>query len=114
MARGAAALAALRRRPERLVFVVSHSGFLRLAVAGRWFFNADWRLFRFAVAEADVVDRRLLLQGHVLEQDESTLAGGLGLSWTDAVEIGSEMEEDDDDDQGSEAAAEAVNEAAVP
>ncbi|KAM4064430.1 hypothetical protein HRG_006241 [Hirsutella rhossiliensis] len=47
LARGADALDALRRGPEDLIFVVSHSGFLRSGVAGWWFFNADYRIFRF-------------------------------------------------------------------
>lgn len=62
---------------------MSHSAFLRVGVLGWWFFNSDYRMFRFADAE-----------GLDLEQDESTLSGGLGLSWQDRVEVGSDLPEE--------------------
>ena len=47
LARGQACLKALYDRPEKVIAVISHSGFLRTAVAQRRFFNADWRVFEF-------------------------------------------------------------------
>lgn len=94
LARGAAALAALRRRRSRFVVVVSHSGFLRSGVCGWWFANADYRLFDFAPGdEAALVQR------------PDTLAGGLGLSWTESVELGAGLLESDEHDADGTAAA---------
>ncbi|KAH7132321.1 histidine phosphatase superfamily [Dendryphion nanum] len=47
LARGQSCLKALYTRPEKLIAVVSHSGFLRTAICNRRFFNADWRVFDF-------------------------------------------------------------------
>ncbi|KAF2474829.1 phosphoglycerate mutase-like protein [Lindgomyces ingoldianus] len=47
LARGQACLQALYSRPEKVIAVVSHSGFLRTAISNRRFFNADWRIFDF-------------------------------------------------------------------
>ncbi|KAF2178619.1 phosphoglycerate mutase-like protein [Zopfia rhizophila CBS 207.26] len=47
LARGQTCLKALYFRPERVIAVVSHSGFLRTAVCNRRFFNADYRIFDF-------------------------------------------------------------------
>jgi hypothetical protein len=47
LARGQTCLEDLYQRPEKVIAVVSHSGFLRTAVCNRMFFNADWRVFEF-------------------------------------------------------------------
>lgn len=47
LARGQACLKSLYARPEKVIAVVSHSGFLRTAVCNRQFFNADYRIFDF-------------------------------------------------------------------
>jgi broad specificity phosphatase PhoE len=47
LARGQSCLKALYSRPEKVIAVVSHSGFLRTAICNRRFFNADWRVFEF-------------------------------------------------------------------
>ncbi|KAF2810539.1 phosphoglycerate mutase-like protein [Mytilinidion resinicola] len=47
LARGQACLKALYSRPEKVIAVVSHSGFLRTAVSGRRYANADFRIFEF-------------------------------------------------------------------
>ncbi|PSN65387.1 phosphoglycerate mutase-like protein [Corynespora cassiicola Philippines] len=47
LARGQACLKSLYARPEKVIAVVSHSGFLRTAVCNRRFFNADYRIFDF-------------------------------------------------------------------
>ncbi|KAI0470635.1 phosphoglycerate mutase-like protein [Xylariaceae sp. FL0804] len=90
--RAQAALQALHRRPERVVVVVSHSGFLRLAVTGCWFFNADYRAFDFAARAAPG-------DAYRLEQHASTRArgGGLGRSWDTEVALGSDLPADDEE-----------------
>ena len=84
LARGQRGLAKLYERPEKFIFVVSHSGFLRLGVVGWWFFNSDYRIFRFTSASPQ----------YVVEQDERTLTGGLGLSRETKVELGFELPDD--------------------
>jgi broad specificity phosphatase PhoE len=44
----------LRERPEKVIAVVSHSGFLRCGVSNRRFANADFRIFDFAEADGQV------------------------------------------------------------
>ncbi|KAF4335087.1 phosphoglycerate mutase [Fusarium beomiforme] len=83
LARGRQALEDLKERPEKLVFVVSHSGFLRLGVVGYWFFNSDYRVFDFDG------------EGVSLKQQEATIAGGLGLSFTEPVALGLDLPEED-------------------
>lgn len=88
LARGRRCLDALWRRPESVVFVVSHSAFMRVGVVGWWFSNGDYRVFDFQG------DEEVLEEGgkrRVVRQDEGTVAGGLGLSWTHRVELGSEL-----------------------
>ncbi|ROT40932.1 phosphoglycerate mutase-like protein [Sodiomyces alkalinus F11] len=82
LSRGQSALESLRQRPEKFIFVVSHSGFLRLGLAGYWFFNADYRVFDL---ESD----------GSLKQWESTASGGLGKSLTVPVPLGFELPEED-------------------
>lgn len=48
---------------------------------GWWFFNSDYRIFE--LGEGLGKDGR-----RVVEQDESTIEGGLGLSWTERVPLG--------------------------
>ncbi len=48
-----AALRELYHRPEKYIVVVSHSGFLRTGISGHYYWNADYRIFDFDVAEAD-------------------------------------------------------------
>lgn len=79
--RGRLCLDALYQRPEKLVFVVSHSGFLRVGCVGWWFFNADYRIFGFENGLGD--DGR-----RVLTHDETTPEGGMGLSLTERVPLG--------------------------
>jgi len=86
LARGQRALRDLEGRPESLIFIVSHSGFLRLGVAGWWWMNADYRIFHFVGERGSGGELRL-------EQDESTVRGGLGLSWDEPVELGFELPE---------------------
>ncbi|KAM0347415.1 hypothetical protein ACHAPU_004936 [Fusarium lateritium] len=87
LARGRRALDDLHKRSEKLIFVVSHSGFLRLGVVGYWFFNSDYRMFDFE-AEGDESELRV-------KQHEKTLSGGLGLSLIDPVALGLDLPEED-------------------
>ncbi|KAH6605585.1 hypothetical protein Trco_004738 [Trichoderma cornu-damae] len=80
--RGRRCLEKLSKRPEDLVFVFSHSAFLRTGVTGRYYFNADYRIFTFEEGEPG------------LKMDESTLEGGMGWSWPKTVELGSEVPDD--------------------
>ncbi|KAI0207001.1 phosphoglycerate mutase-like protein [Astrocystis sublimbata] len=86
VARGQAALQSLYERPEKVIIVVSHSGFLRRGVTGSWFFNADYRIFDFAAMASAGSPYRL-------EQHASTKenGGGLGYSWTEEVIVGSDL-----------------------
>ncbi|PVH80400.1 phosphoglycerate mutase-like protein [Cadophora sp. DSE1049] len=45
--RGAAARKWLRSRPEKVIAVVGHAGFMRIGLCNRKFDNADWRVFEF-------------------------------------------------------------------
>ena len=45
--RGVAARRWLRNRPEKVIAVVSHAGFLRVGMCHRKFENADYRIFDF-------------------------------------------------------------------
>lgn len=47
LARGQSCLESLSKRPEKVIAVVSHSGFLRTAITRRKFANADYRIFTF-------------------------------------------------------------------
>lgn len=70
---------------KRVILVFSHSGFLRLGLTGRWFANGDYRIFRLVKGDGFVdID---------LEHNDSTLKGGLGLSSTERVELGSGLPE---------------------
>ncbi|KAJ3463856.1 hypothetical protein MRS44_008642 [Fusarium solani] len=88
LARGRRALEDLYSRPEKIIFVVSHSGFLRVGVVGFWFFNSDYRVFDFEAERGE--DGRLKVK-----QSEATLSGGLGLSWTDPVLLGDGLPDED-------------------
>ncbi|KIW71703.1 hypothetical protein PV04_03838 [Phialophora macrospora] len=84
LARAQAALSKLYRRPEKMIFVVSHSGFMRMAVSGTYFANADYRIFDFS-------ERRGKDDPYRLTEWESTRSngGGMGLSPKGQVELGS-------------------------
>jgi broad specificity phosphatase PhoE len=73
----------LYKCPEKVIVVVSHSGFMRQAMTGYWFFNGDYRTFDFE-------ERDELNGPYRLKQREETLkgGGGMGWSWNETVEIG--------------------------
>lgn len=77
LARGQRALKDLYTRPEKVIAVVSHSGFLRTAVCNRMFFNADWRVFEFDEEKMQKNSGK-----YVLKESEETekKGGGMGRS----------------------------------
>ncbi|KAI5860831.1 phosphoglycerate mutase-like protein [Durotheca rogersii] len=96
LARAQESLKQLYERPEKVIVVVSHSAFLRLAVSGYWYFNADYRIFDFEPVHGPRGPYRL-------EQHESTRekGGGLGRSWIDPVVLGSELPVEDPEAEGN-------------
>jgi hypothetical protein len=72
--RGIAAKKWLRNRPEKVIAVVSHSGFLRVGISNKKYENADFRIFDFA----DGYDE---IGGKLIEWEMTDLkGGGLGKS----------------------------------
>lgn len=85
VARGQTCLEKLYTRPEKVIAVVSHSGFLRTAVSNRSYFNADWRVFEFdeqAMEESRKMGERNGKERFVLREWEETerKGGGMGRS----------------------------------
>jgi len=68
--RGLECLRWLRNRPEKVIIVVSHSAYLRVAICQRRFTNADYRVFDFAG------DRDELLEWEMTDER----GGGMGKS----------------------------------
>lgn len=87
--RGRRCLEKLRERPEDLIFVFSHSAFLRTGVTGWWYFNADYRIFTFDEDEDEEPG---------LKMDETTREGGMGWSWPKRVVLGSDVPDDERSD----------------
>jgi len=72
--RGIEARRWLKSRPEKVIAVISHSGFLRVGVSYRMYDNADIRIFDFAEGYDDVGGK--LGEWELTEQK----GGGLGRS----------------------------------
>ncbi|KAH6709434.1 histidine phosphatase superfamily [Leptodontidium sp. MPI-SDFR-AT-0119] len=72
--RGIAARTFLRNRPEKVIAVVSHAGFLRTSLCSRRFENADYRIFNFG--EEEEADVPALVEWALTEKK----GGGLGKS----------------------------------
>ncbi|KAK7964164.1 hypothetical protein PG988_011138 [Apiospora saccharicola] len=88
--RGQASLRRLRDRPEKVIIVVSHSGFLRLGVSGCFYLNADYRIFDFEEEEQPTGEDGVAPQIRLRQWDETKeKGGGMGKSWKDMVELGS-------------------------
>lgn len=82
VARGQTCLKALYDRPEKVIAVVTHSGFLRTAVCNRMFFNADWRVFDFdeeAIKESELKGKKK----YILKESEDTEKNGGGMGRSD-------------------------------
>ncbi|KXJ92118.1 histidine phosphatase superfamily [Microdochium bolleyi] len=91
LARAQSALEKLYNRPEKVIIVVSHSGFMRLAVTGCWFFNADYRIFEFGPRDEVGQAAQYRLQQSPVTKDTG---GGLGWSRTEELVLGSELPEE--------------------
>ena len=88
LARGQTCLRDLYSRPEKVIAVVSHSGFLRTAVCHRRFFNADWRVFDFdeeAMKESKEKGEGEFLLKEWKETEEN--GGGMGRSEKGVVAV---------------------------
>lgn len=90
VARAQANLAELYGRPEKVVVVVSHSGFMRQAVTGDHFFNADYRIYDFEERPEGASSPFKLLQS-----DLTKGKGGMGRSDDQIVEIGTGLPEEE-------------------
>jgi len=95
LARGQSALKKLYERPEKVIVVVSHSGFLRVGVTGCWFFNADYRIFDFAAMESPGDGPYRLVQ-HASTEERG---GGLGRSLTVQVALGDNLPDEVPEDE---------------
>lgn len=72
----------LHARPEKLIIVVSHDGFLKAGVTGRIWANGDYRVFEFG-------ERATGDEPYRLNEWEITANGGaMGLSPETVVELG--------------------------
>ncbi|KAL1840790.1 hypothetical protein VTJ49DRAFT_7745 [Mycothermus thermophilus] len=90
LARGQSALADLYQRSEDVIAVVSHSGFMRTAVAGRWFQNADYRIFDFEDRTGkDESEPYRLVEWEVTKKN-----GAMGRSREEPVELGEGLPEE--------------------
>ncbi|EME39115.1 hypothetical protein DOTSEDRAFT_159276, partial [Dothistroma septosporum NZE10] len=78
--RGQACLKALYERPERVIAVVSHAGFLRTGISRRRYANADYRIFSFRKASGDELE---LVEDLVTDRK----GGGLGKSPKGVFEV---------------------------
>ncbi|KAH8754957.1 histidine phosphatase superfamily [Hyaloscypha finlandica] len=85
VARAQMALEDLYIRPEHVIIIVSHSGFLRQGVTGCWFDNADYRVFDF--------EEKADHKHYLLKQWDYTKTGGRNLSWEGLIEIGDDLPE---------------------
>ena len=84
LARAQSCLHDLYHRPERMVIIVSHSAFLRLAVSGTCFANADYRIFEVSGPNGPHDTYKLVEWERTKES-----GGGMGRSPREPVEIGS-------------------------
>lgn len=77
--RGIAARKWLRERPEKVIAVVSHSGFLRVGLCYRFYENADFRIFDFGEGKDEIGGE--LIEWKETEGKKGEAAGGMGKSW---------------------------------
>ncbi|KAK0666056.1 histidine phosphatase superfamily [Cercophora samala] len=91
LARGQEVLRDLKRRKEKAIIVVSHSGFLRAGVTGRWYMNADYRVFDFVDEKEEGEGERVKIR----EREWTIKEGGLGWSFEEAVELGDGLPDDE-------------------
>ena len=103
-ARGDHCLQDLYSRPEKVIAVVSHAGYLRTGISKRRYANADYRCFEFHKSDDGSLE--------LFEDDETEKnGGGMGKSekgifliqdWefpSETPETSEDEEEDDEDDE---------------
>lgn len=90
IARAQSVLEELYHRPEKVVVVVSHSGFMRQCVTGDHYFNADYRVYDFQERK-DGEEVPFALR----QWDLTKGAGGMGRSFDQIVDIGIGLPEQD-------------------
>ncbi|OCK78695.1 phosphoglycerate mutase-like protein [Lepidopterella palustris CBS 459.81] len=86
-ARGQACLKALYNRPEKVIAVVSHSGFLRCVISLTWYANADYRIFEFdeeAMGKVNVGEELFVLREW---KETAERGGGMGRSQKGRFEV---------------------------
>jgi broad specificity phosphatase PhoE len=66
----------LKARPEKVIAVVSHAGFLRTGICNRKFDNADFRVFEFEEGEEKESEGPRLIESELTAQK----GGGMGRS----------------------------------
>lgn len=91
LARAQAVLGELYARPEDAVVVVSHSGFMRQAVTGDHYFNADYRIYDFEERSAGDEGAPFKLR----QWDLTKGTGGMGRSYDQIVELGVGLPDED-------------------
>ncbi|CAG8983919.1 hypothetical protein HYALB_00006886 [Hymenoscyphus albidus] len=86
MERGTMAKEWLRSIPEKVIVIVSHSGFLRVGVSHKGYYNADYRIFEFGegekegdLVELDVTEKN---GGGLGKSNYGTYYLGPGVSWS--------------------------------
>lgn len=98
--RGESCLRDLYDRPEKVIAVVSHAGFLRTGISRRRYANADYRIFTFRKGEGGEL-------GLFEDSETERKGGGMGRSEKGIFEIGDwefpssetpDVESDDEED----------------
>lgn len=89
LARAQANLDELYHRPEKVIVVVSHSGFMRQAVTGDHYFNADFRVYDFEESQKETEPLKLK------QLDLTKGTGGMGRSFDEIVELGIGLPEEE-------------------
>lgn len=89
LSRAQADLEELYHRPEKVIVVVSHSGFMRQAVTGDHYFNADFRIYDFEERNGESGSFKLK------QWDLTKGTGGMGRSYDEVVEIGIGLPEEE-------------------
>lgn len=94
----------LRARSEKAIIVVSHAGFLRVGVTGRYFMNADYRIFDFVDGDGDGGGVDGGKEGESIGEGEGKVrlrqwdgmeAGGMRWSWDQTVPLGDGLPEEE-------------------
>ncbi|KAK4139157.1 uncharacterized protein C8A04DRAFT_16110, partial [Dichotomopilus funicola] len=91
-----------KEKKQKAIVVVSHSGFLRVGLTGRWYMNADYRVFELEGGDSSSGEGD---EGVRLREWEAMEKGGLGKSRVVVVPLGDDLPEE----EGEEADVEVVD-----